>query len=305
MADSSHALFAFGTLLDPDVQAGLFGRPVPTRSASLAGCRLVDVQITDPRVIALSGLAVHRGLKRDAAGSVPGGVLFLDDAQLASADAYEVSAYARRRVHLTDGMSVWAYLAANPFVAAERIAVIGDSIAYGRCDPSGGWAQRLAAHHVAADEASHRVFALAIPGQRLDALRPHLDEVVRRRPDTVVVAAGINDLAGAGGAASTPDDLLAEVEALCTDLEGHDIRPVVVTPLWVDEAAAREDLGLTVTVDAVVAYRSTLMAWAERTHRDVLDLWPVSEGRPDLLVDGVHPGPEGHQALWERLRVSA
>ena len=51
-----------------------------------------------------------------------------------------------------------------------RIAVVGDSIAYGRSDPSGGWAQYLAAAHISRDELNNRFYNLAIPGKTLAGL---------------------------------------------------------------------------------------------------------------------------------------
>lgn len=81
------------------------------------GAGFVEVPIDDPEVIAASGMSVHRGLVRKIDSSVEGGVLTLSDEQLAQADQYEVSAYARRRVKLTDGRVVWAYVDAHALVA--------------------------------------------------------------------------------------------------------------------------------------------------------------------------------------------
>lgn len=54
-------LFSFGTLLDAPVQEAVFGGPVPSQTAELAGHDVVDVPITDPHVLEISGRAVHRG----------------------------------------------------------------------------------------------------------------------------------------------------------------------------------------------------------------------------------------------------
>ena len=50
-----------------------------------------------------------------------------------------------------------AYLDARPLRSAARIVIVGDSIAYGRCDPQGGWAAQLATAHIGANETQHRV----------------------------------------------------------------------------------------------------------------------------------------------------
>lgn len=300
--DAPDLLFSFGTLLDDPVQQAVFGASVPSRRATLAGHDVVDVVITDPHVIEVSGSAVHKGLRRRADAAVGGGVLKLSAEQLAQADAYEVDAYVRRRVRLRDGDAAWAYVAANPLKAAERIAVTGDSIAYGRTDLAGGWAALLAQSHIGADEANHRVFQLAIPGATLaDTFRRALDEVDRRHADTVLVHAGINDLADANVGRHSPDDLVEIMGVLCTHIEDRGARPVVLGPTWTDEQRAAREFGLHLEPGALRNYRDELMKFGETTNRDVLDLWPALENRPDLISDGVHPTPEGHAALFVAL----
>ncbi|MDO4918141.1 GDSL-type esterase/lipase family protein [Kocuria sp.] len=300
--DAPTLLFSFGTLVDEPVQQAVFGAPVASRRAALAGHDVVDVAITDPHVIEVSGSAVHRGLRRRTGAAVTGGVLQLSPEQLAQADAYEVDAYVRRRVRLQNGDPAWAYVAANPLEAAERIAVIGDSIAHGRTDPAGGWAAALGRHHVEADEANHRLFQLAIPGATLvETCHRAPGEVDRRRADTVLVHAGINDLAGTDATRRSPGDLVEAMGALCTHIEDRGARPVVLGPIWTDEQRAAEGFGLNLEPGVLQRYRDELLRFGETTGRDVVDLWPVLEDRPDLISDGVHPTPEGHAALFAAL----
>lgn len=303
-------LFSFGTLTLPAVQESLFGGPVPQAPATLLGHGVVDVPITDPEVVRLSGSTVHRGLSRSVEDQVDGVVLTLTDAQLAAADAYEVDAYARRRVLVTDPDDVahgpriaWAYVAADPLSAAERIAVVGDSIAFGLDDPDGGWAAHLARHH--GNSHGRRLWNLAVPGLSLRELDRHVDaETALRRADTVIIGAGINDLRADHGPAH-PVDLASTMDTLCARLESAGRRPVVLTPLWLDVAHADAEFGMGVRLDDAAEYRERLLAWGERTHRDVVDLWPVLQDRPDAFTDGVHPGAQGHAMLWERLQGSA
>lgn len=302
-------LFSFGTLTLPAVQESLFGSPVPHAAAALLGHGLVDVPITDPEVIRLSGSAVHRGLARRVADRVDGVVLTLTAEQLAAADAYEVDAYARRRVLIADPDGVapaprtaWAYVAADPLAAAERIAVAGDSIAFGLSDPDGGWAGHLARHHGNAD--GRRLWNLAVPGLTLAELDRHLDaEASLRRVDTVLIGAGINDLRADHGP-TRPADLVTRMDTLCARREAAGCRPVVLTPLWVDVPRADAEFGMHVRLRDAAEYRERLLTWGEQTHRDVVDLWPVLEDRPERLTDGVHPDVQGHAMLWDRLRGS-
>lgn len=120
----------------------------------------------------------------------------------------------------------------------------------------------------------------------------------------MLVGAGVNDLAGAGGRRRGPEELVAITERLCTRLDAEGIRTVVLTPIWADEARAAVEMGLHVAAADLLALREGLLAWGERERRDVVDLWPVLAGRGDLLSDGVHPTGAGHALLAAALAVS-
>ncbi|WP_030724022.1 GDSL-type esterase/lipase family protein [Streptomyces sp. NRRL S-237] len=315
----THTLFSFGTLRDERVQTALFGRAVPTSPASLAGYTTRPLKITDPAVIAASGLDVHLILERKLGASVEGVVLHLTDQELAAADAYEVDDYTRRRVVLSSGATTWAYLDAKPLRPAERIVVVGDSIAYGRCDPRGGWAGHLAAAHIAGNEAERRLFNLAVPGSTLADVGEQTPALLAaRRPDTLLVAAGINDSAvpaagtqaevDADSASDSGPDGTADLARLAGSLDtlaatalGHNARLVVAGPSWLDEDRTRDYEGLRFTRARALALRAFLRAWCEANHIDFLDLWEPLRERTELLVDGLHPTVEGHLALYEHL----
>ncbi|WP_030856845.1 GDSL-type esterase/lipase family protein [Streptomyces sp. NRRL F-2747] len=301
-----HTLFSFGTLRDEQVQTALFGRTVPTSAASLAGHTTRPLPITDPAVIAASGLDVHLILERELGSAVEGAVLHLTDRELAAADAYEVDDYARRRVVLTSGESAWAYLDADPLRSAQRIVIVGDSIAYGRCDPRGGWTGHLAAAHIARNETAHRVFNLAVPGSFLSDVSAHTPALLAPRlPDTLIVAAGINDCAVRLASPDAPYDgpahLADHLGSLAATALDHNARLVVVGPTWIDEARTGDYEGLRFTQARVRALRDSMRAWCEAHHIDFLDLWEPLRGRAGLLVDGVHPSVEGHDALYRHL----
>ncbi|MFB7785166.1 GDSL-type esterase/lipase family protein [Streptomyces vinaceus] len=303
-----HALFSFGTLRDEQVQTALFGRAVPRSPASLAGHTTRPLPITDPAVIAAGGLDVHLILVRERGSAVEGAVLHLTDRELAAADAYEVDDCARRRVVLTSGESAWAYLDADPLRPARRIVVVGDSIAYGRCDPRGGWTSRLAAAHIAGDEAAHRVFNLAVPGSFLSDVSEQTPALLAPRlPDTLLVAAGVNDSAVRLDAPDAPYDGPAHIArhlgSLAATALSHHARLVVVGPTWIDESRTGDYEGLRFTEARVLALRESLREWCGAHHVDFLDLWEPLRGRPELLVDGVHPTAEGHEALYRHLSV--
>lgn len=108
------ALFSYGTLQLPNVQLATFGRRLEGKADTLLGHELVPVTITDPHVLAASGLAVHRIARRShaAATPIPGVVFSITPAELAAADRYEVGDYQRIEVVLGSGTRAFVYVSA-------------------------------------------------------------------------------------------------------------------------------------------------------------------------------------------------
>jgi gamma-glutamylcyclotransferase (GGCT)/AIG2-like uncharacterized protein YtfP len=108
-------LFSYGTLRQPDVQRATFGRELDGRPDAIVGYDLDYVTITDPHVIATSGSDRHPILRPsdrvDAA--VEGMVFAISEADLASADEYEVDDYRRIAVPLRSGDEAWVYVFAS------------------------------------------------------------------------------------------------------------------------------------------------------------------------------------------------
>jgi hypothetical protein len=113
MQAPTEALFSYGTLRLPAVQLATFGRRLEARDDALPGFRLEMLTITDPGVIATSGLAEHPILRQsdDPADSVDGSVMFITPDELAAADVYEVDDYVRVSVELASGLRAWVYVA--------------------------------------------------------------------------------------------------------------------------------------------------------------------------------------------------
>lgn len=183
-----------------------------------------------------------------------------------------------------------------------RIAVTGDSIAYGRCDPTGGWAARLAEHHLSAGVHGRRVWNLAIPGATLLGMRDYSPaECAIREVDTVVLSAGINDLAGVGGVVVGPAQVVDGCVELCAVHEAAGRQVIVLGPTWVNQNPD-EPMGLPIITDDALSYRNLLAETMRSTGRRFIDLWQVLRNRPDLLGDEVHPTTQGHLALWQEIK---
>lgn len=107
-------LFSYGTLQDPAVQMANFGRTLEGTPDVLTGFEIGEIEITDPEVIAESGLTHHLILHPtgDPADVVPGTVFRITEQELAAADLYEAEDYRRVLVPLTSGLEAWVYIAA-------------------------------------------------------------------------------------------------------------------------------------------------------------------------------------------------
>jgi gamma-glutamylcyclotransferase (GGCT)/AIG2-like uncharacterized protein YtfP len=108
-------LFSYGTLQQDAVQRGTFGRLLQGSEDAMPGYRCSMVEITDPEVIATSGTNFHPIVQPspDPNDEVRGTVFEVTKAELAAADAYEVSDYERVRVVLKSGLPAWVYVRAD------------------------------------------------------------------------------------------------------------------------------------------------------------------------------------------------
>jgi gamma-glutamylcyclotransferase (GGCT)/AIG2-like uncharacterized protein YtfP len=106
-------LFSYGTLQQEGVQIAQFGRRLAGQADALVGFRQEMVEITDPDVLAKSGKRFHPIVMPGGPDDrVPGMVFQITAAELAAADAYEVSDYKRVAAPLASGQTAWVYVKA-------------------------------------------------------------------------------------------------------------------------------------------------------------------------------------------------
>src|SRR5690606_30094356 len=108
-------LFSYGTLQQENVQLSTFGRRLAGHEDELLGFEQSWVRIEDPQVVATSGQTHHPIVRfvGDKASRVAGTVFEITDAELASADQYEVAAYKRVAASLASGRQAWVYVDAR------------------------------------------------------------------------------------------------------------------------------------------------------------------------------------------------
>ncbi len=108
-------LFSYGTLQQADVQLSLrSGRLLEGFDDALPGFKQSMIEITDPDVIRKSGKSFHPIVvaTNDSADEIAGKRFEITQAELAAADAYEVSDYKRISVRLKSGVEAWVYVKA-------------------------------------------------------------------------------------------------------------------------------------------------------------------------------------------------
>ncbi len=112
LSEPTFPLFSYGTLQLPTVQQATYGRLLEGEPDALAGFALRPLAISDPGVIAISGLSEHRIACRTGNPSdrIAGTVFRLTAAELAATDAYEVDVYARIEVALVSGLRAFVYV---------------------------------------------------------------------------------------------------------------------------------------------------------------------------------------------------
>jgi hypothetical protein len=108
-------LFSYGTLQLEAVQMATFGRRLTGGSDALAGFEVVSLKIEDPKVVAISGKAVHTMARFTGRASdvVPGTVFAVTRDEILNADQYEVPAVKRVAVVLQSGVRAWVYVDAS------------------------------------------------------------------------------------------------------------------------------------------------------------------------------------------------
>jgi hypothetical protein len=108
-------LFSYGTLQQGSVQMSTFGRLLEGRADALVGYAQSMIEVGSADVVAKSGKAHHpiAAFTGNSDDRISGLVFEITDAELESADAYEVEAYKRVLAPLASGRSAWVYVDAR------------------------------------------------------------------------------------------------------------------------------------------------------------------------------------------------
>lgn len=180
----------------------------------------------------------------------------------------------------------------------RRIAVFGDSIAWGSWDPlGGGWTTRLRVHLMrqagsADDEPDDyaSVHSLAVGGHRVrDILGRVPADLAMLQPPTVIIAIGTNDCPE--NEQATPLDAFARDYATVLQLAGQAGRVVALTPPPVARSVRPSQHA------RLPRYRDCIEGLC-RDARVTLITRYGDFTETDLCADGLHPKPSGHEKIF-------
>lgn len=105
-------VFSYGTLQLDAVQQAIFGHRLSGKPDRLRKYSLSTLQISNPDVIATSGIAEHSVAlyTGNDVDFVDGMVFDLSEDDLVLADAYEAADYKRIQIQLDSGTLAWLYI---------------------------------------------------------------------------------------------------------------------------------------------------------------------------------------------------
>lgn len=195
-----------------------------------------------------------------------------------------------------------------------RILIYGDSLAYGKWDPRGGWAARLRRHidleYNIDKGGNHQVHLTGIPGITSRQLISYVEtDIPMKLSDgddlLILFQVGVNDAnpVNSFNGAQVPvaeyqQNLLklAEIAKKYTEKVGFiSITPIVPErfPLRIPHFAGK------FTSEHIQEYLTAQRATCEAHQLDLID---VFEAVPtEDLADGVHPGAEGHKLILRKV----
>jgi len=196
-----------------------------------------------------------------------------------------------------------------------EILIFGSSTTYGKCDPNGGWAQRLRKYidENAENIDSNSIFNLGISGDTTEELLRRFEFETKQRmkegeEPIFIFLIGINDsqfLHDKQDTRVAPEKFRANLRNLLQMARNFSPKIIFVGFQPVDES--RTDPwrpGESYKMKYVEKYDEIVKEVCTETNTHFVDILPILK-RNDykrLLYDGVHLNSEGHQKVFELVR---
>jgi lysophospholipase L1-like esterase len=169
------------------------------------------------------------------------------------------------------------------------VAAIGDSITAGTSDPNWGMLGRNSwFNQLVCDGGARYTFNAGIPYQTTEQIAARLSALIERRPATIVILAGTNDILGDGSI----DTGIATIAKMARQIDQAGIRPVI---------------GLLPPFDRAPREVERFNARLRGLELDVIDFHtPLAgpDGRfaPGMSDDGLHPSVQAARLMAEAAR---
>lgn len=202
-----------------------------------------------------------------------------------------------------------------------QILIFGDSIAYGRNDPEGGWVTRLRkfidAKMDAPDSGTYyrELYNLGIPGETTQGTLERFAVEAAARIDeggecTIIFAIGANDSAYfvEGGRNVVPiEDFERNLRELAAKAQSYNARVVFIGTIIADDSKVNPIQWAptkAVSTEARRRYGAVIRGLANKLSVGFIDVETpfIAAGGTILIGDGVHPTSDGHRVIYETVR---
>jgi acyl-CoA thioesterase I len=195
-----------------------------------------------------------------------------------------------------------------------RVLIYGDSLAYGKWDPRGGWAARLRRHidleYNIDKGGNHQVHLTGIPGitsrQLVNYVEQDIPLKLNQGDDLLILfQVGVNDANPVNSfngeqvpIAEYQQNLikLAEIAKKYTEKVGF----ISITPIAPERFPARiPHFADKFNSEHIEAYLNAQRETCEANQLDLIDIFGVIP--LEDLADGIHPGAEGHKLIERKV----
>jgi len=184
------------------------------------------------------------------------------------------------------------------------ICIFGDSITWGAIDcEKGGWAERLKMHLLSTQD-DVWVHNLGIPDDSADDVIKRLEsEAEARNPDVIIFAIGMNDAYKYKGEKRTPiEEFRKNIEILTSKAKRITDKIAFVGLTNVDESKTDPypwDENISSSNEDIAQYDDAIEFFCKNNNLPYVEMIGVLDNED--LCDGLHPTPEGHEKMFQKI----
>lgn len=185
----------------------------------------------------------------------------------------------------------------------SRLGVWGDSITWGAVDyEMGGWVARLRHYIDNTLDDEPAVYNSGVSGDKITDVLQRFDVEYRaRKPETIILAIGINDSPHDSHPGGTPLDVFEQkFNELVSKCLATSSKLIIVGLTNVDDGHPDRHGFSDKTIKP---YTDVIKNLAISNNLPYVDLWGLIT-KKDLRLDGLHPGATGHEKIFQKVKES-